>query len=97
MNEFDSGGQVDVIGAVISTQARGRERQHGAQALATRLHQMCRHFRDARRMLGCHAFTDQHIHAVHIGCQIGIQPVVRFLRGFVQTHLSSALSDKARI
>ena len=50
VNELYRGGQMHVEGAVIAAQARRRQGQHRAQALAAGLDQMRGHFGDTRRV-----------------------------------------------
>jgi len=51
VDEFDRGGQMDVIGAIVATQFRRRQCQHRAQAFAAGLDQMGGDFGDARGVL----------------------------------------------
>lgn len=50
MDEFDSRGEMHVIGTVITTGLGRRQRQHRTQAFAARLDQMRGHFGNPRRV-----------------------------------------------
>ena len=86
VNEFNRGGQMDVIGAVIAAKLCRGQGQQWTQTLAACTDQMRCHLGDARRMFAGHACGNQRVHLGHFPAQQSGEGLMWFMRCVIQTH-----------